>query len=292
MRARNIKPGLFKDEELADLPIEARYLFSGLWCLADCKGRLEDRPKVIKVEIFPFDENVSVAKVHHLLQLLADSGFIRRYETSSERYIHVINFEKHQNPHKQERDKGSQLPCPPLVEVLPVNNGTTSGFNRSDNGVKPEPLPVNNGVTRDDCGLLIADSLIPDSLIADCGKRKPAVLAFPLTQGPSSPVASGWPRFRARWTEITKSSVNIEQAAQAWVSIVTPDVEHLVFECLESYALCQQVVDGVLFNPDNWLWEQNRNKWQSRWPPARASPVPHLKKSTREIAMEQMGDLL
>jgi len=30
MRARNLKPGFFKNEELADLPFEARLLFAGL----------------------------------------------------------------------------------------------------------------------------------------------------------------------------------------------------------------------------------------------------------------------
>jgi len=35
MRARNTKPGLFQNEQLAELPIEARWLFVGLPMLAD-----------------------------------------------------------------------------------------------------------------------------------------------------------------------------------------------------------------------------------------------------------------
>ena len=52
-RARNIKPGFFKNELLAEMPPETRLLFMGLWCLADREGRFEDRPKKIKMELFP-----------------------------------------------------------------------------------------------------------------------------------------------------------------------------------------------------------------------------------------------
>ena len=54
-RARNIKPGFFKNEELAECSLAARLCFPGLWLLADREGRLEDRPKRIKGELFPFD---------------------------------------------------------------------------------------------------------------------------------------------------------------------------------------------------------------------------------------------
>ena len=44
-RARNIKPGFFRNADLVEMPIEARLLFIGLWTLADRSGRLEDRPR-------------------------------------------------------------------------------------------------------------------------------------------------------------------------------------------------------------------------------------------------------
>jgi hypothetical protein len=48
-RARNIKPAFFKNEQLVELGMSTRLLFIGLWCLADREGRLEDRPKRIKM---------------------------------------------------------------------------------------------------------------------------------------------------------------------------------------------------------------------------------------------------
>ncbi|WP_461949107.1 hypothetical protein ACOKPE_14565 [Acinetobacter baumannii] len=47
-RSRNIKPSFFMNEDIIELPYEARLLFIGLWTLADREGRLENRPKKIK----------------------------------------------------------------------------------------------------------------------------------------------------------------------------------------------------------------------------------------------------
>lgn len=98
MRARNIKPGYFKNEDLLDCEPLARILFSGLWCMADREGRLEDRPKKIKIEILPCDNCDTDA----LLQQLHDHGLIIRYEVAGERYIEIPTFSEHQRPHNNE----------------------------------------------------------------------------------------------------------------------------------------------------------------------------------------------
>ena len=38
MRARNLKPGFFKNETLAEIEPLGRLLFQGLWCMADREG--------------------------------------------------------------------------------------------------------------------------------------------------------------------------------------------------------------------------------------------------------------
>ena len=108
-RARNIKPGFFENEYLAELSFEARLLFIGLWTLADREGRLEDRPKRIKATLFPYDE----LDVNKLLQQLASSSdkFIVRYEHEGEKYIQIANFSKHQNPHIKEPVSTIPAPC-------------------------------------------------------------------------------------------------------------------------------------------------------------------------------------
>ena len=105
-RSRNIKPGLYKNDYLAECSIAARYLFPGLWMLADREGRLEDRPRRIKAEIYPYDN----LDVDALLDELWQRKFINRYEISGEYYIEIVNFKKHQNPHCKESE--SEIPAP------------------------------------------------------------------------------------------------------------------------------------------------------------------------------------
>ena len=106
-RARNIKPGFFKNELLAEMPPETRLLFMGLWCLADREGRFEDRPKKIKMELFPCDS----FSIEDSLAMLAKDGFLLRYEVDGKRYAQVVNFTKHQMPHHKEVP--SEIPAPP-----------------------------------------------------------------------------------------------------------------------------------------------------------------------------------
>ena len=97
-RSRNIKPGLFDNDLLAEIPAIGRLLFIGLWTIADREGRLEDRPKKIKAQVLPYDE----CEVESLLEGLASRGFIARYSVAGTGFIQVQNWHKHQQPHVKE----------------------------------------------------------------------------------------------------------------------------------------------------------------------------------------------
>lgn len=118
-RARNIKPGLFENEELAELGPFDRLLFIGLWTLADREGRLEDRPKRIKMKLFPGDDY----DVDEGLAALAEKGFVTRYEVEGYAVVEVANFLKHQKPHGTEKDS-----------VLPNSNGFLTVNERGKGG--------------------------------------------------------------------------------------------------------------------------------------------------------------
>lgn len=105
-RSRNIKPGFFTNEVLGELEPLARLLFAGLWCHADREGRLEDRLKRLRPQIFPFDD----CNIEELAQCLHDAGMILRYVIDGKRYIQILNFKKHQNPHIKEAQ--STIPAP------------------------------------------------------------------------------------------------------------------------------------------------------------------------------------
>ncbi|MDC5478011.1 hypothetical protein OHW93_17000 [Acinetobacter baumannii] len=103
-RARNIKPSFFQNENIVELSFEARLLFIGLWTLADREGRLENRPKKIKMSLFPADD-INVAEQ---LENISKLGFIELYNADDIDVIQIVNFVKHQNPHGLEKD--SELP--------------------------------------------------------------------------------------------------------------------------------------------------------------------------------------
>jgi hypothetical protein len=153
MRARNIKPALFKNEVLGSADPLYTILFEGLWCMADREGRLQDRPARIKAEVFPY-RNVDIEA---MLGWLTEAHFIDRYTTKLGNVISVVEFLKHQRPHKNE----------PQSELLPRKQRLNT-TKTSTNGGR---APTNVGRTRSDSGSLIADSgfLIPDTGSLDSG---------------------------------------------------------------------------------------------------------------------------
>src|SRR5262245_25864231 len=105
-RIRDLKPGFFLNEELAELAPETRLLFAGLWTIADREGRLLDNPRRIKAQIFPYEDR----DVDTMLASLHQSHFILRYQVDGERYVQIVNFAKHQKVHPKEA--ASELPAP------------------------------------------------------------------------------------------------------------------------------------------------------------------------------------
>jgi len=83
--------------------------------MADKKGRLEDRPKRIKVEILPYDDG----DINDHLKCLEKNGFIKRYQAEGGHYIAILNWSKHQNPHIKEAP--STIPAPENPGQVPEN---------------------------------------------------------------------------------------------------------------------------------------------------------------------------
>lgn len=146
-RSRNIKPGLYKNVELADAPVGARYLFTGLWCIADREGRLKDSPKWIKAEIFPYDSDISIAQVHAWLQDLHGSKCIERYSVGGENYIQVVNFLKHQNPHHKEKPSDIPAPPPKSPELAPDKSRASIGQDLDKSGTSPGQVSDKSGTS-------------------------------------------------------------------------------------------------------------------------------------------------
>jgi len=180
-RARNVKPSFFTNDDLAELPFEYRLLFIGLWTLADREGRLEDRPKKIRMAVFPTDD----VDVDRGLEALAGRGFILRYQVDGGRYIEILTFRKHQNPHH--REPASTIPAPgsggmdePSAQgkpraPAPSMGEASPGQGGGSNPVTPEAIPGQappDATCQGGSAVLIPDSpfLIPPSPLPQPGE--------------------------------------------------------------------------------------------------------------------------
>lgn len=152
-RARNIKPSFFTNDDLSELNPLSRLLFIGMWTVADYKGCFEYKPKRLKVQLLPYDD----CDIEQLVSDLEKSGFISIYSVQGQQYGKVINFEKHQNPHKNEREKGSEIPDISLAD----GENSTNSYNLQNIEINRDQ----NGTDRADSFNLIPDSLnlIPDN---------------------------------------------------------------------------------------------------------------------------------
>jgi len=158
-RARNIKPSFFSNELLAELPAFDRLLFIGLWCLADREGRLEDRPKRIKMELFPCDSY----DVDSGLADLCAAGFVIRYQVEGFSVVEIVNFHKHQSPHGSEKDS-----------TLPDKDGYLTVNERAKNVVLTgKSKKVHVKATLVNVKPPLENALIPDSLIPDSPNPDP-----------------------------------------------------------------------------------------------------------------------
>ena len=139
-RTRQINPGFFTNDELAEITPLGRLLFAGLWVIADREGRLEDRPKKIKAEILPYDD----CDIDDLLNQLAKAGFIERYKVDIPR-----------------ADQGSTKDTPRMPSSLylvssnsEINNNSLTSINNKQTGNEKEVNQKNHTlaeIENDEC---------------------------------------------------------------------------------------------------------------------------------------------
>jgi len=131
-RIRSIKPEFFRHVELYEaekatgLPLRVAY--AGLWTVADREGRFRWRPRVLVLDVLPFDE-VDFAAV---LDALAEHGFIVRYEVGAEQFGFIPSFGSHQ--HVNQREPASSLPGPDGARASTCENIPAHGEGKGREG--------------------------------------------------------------------------------------------------------------------------------------------------------------
>lgn len=256
-RARNIKPAFFTNDELSELPPLARLLFIGLWTIADYKGCFEYKPKRLKVQLLPYDD----CDIEQLVSALDKSRFISIYSVQGQTYGKVLNFNKHQNPHKNEKEKGSDIPDIELRDDIDgINSIQNNGLenienNRDKNGTAHDQ----NGTDPADSLNLIPDSLNPDSLNLNTENRDP--------------------RF-----DLSLSDVNTRLSMAGLKNISQHDLNVLLIQLQDAYSHKKQMVKNqILGKAFEWIKRQQETPLKT--------PSQSITKTTAQILAEQRMQL-
>lgn len=137
-RIRTIKPDAFKSESLSTVPREMRWTFAGLWTYSDDAGRGRDDVRLIKAELYPLDDAVSLAVVGADLEHLAGIGCVCRYEADGRKYFHMPAWLEHQ---RINRPTPSKLPPCPKHDSAMSEPAPPEEDSMSDHGGLTEPSP-------------------------------------------------------------------------------------------------------------------------------------------------------
>jgi hypothetical protein len=208
MRTRNVKPGFFMNEHLAECSAHARLLFIALWCQADCDGRLEDRPPRIRALAFPFEPSL---QIESLLGELASRDFITRYSAEGKSVISICKFREHQNPHPKETSVN--LPDQPFISAA-SRLQTPLSYPPSPNHLDSlEPLPSTEADSKPSTGPVLKSrgrqsASAGDPALTD-GDR--ILLVFPVTGRGSAE----WYLTEAKVTEYRETFPTLDVMAES-----------------------------------------------------------------------------
>lgn len=240
-RARNIKPGFFTNDMIAEMTPWARLTFIGLWTLADKAGRMLYRPKKIKMELFPGD-NIDVEP---LIEELIEHGFVEVYETDGITVLSVINFSKHQNPHPKEKE--SELPPKKPGESTIRENKRQAAESNGPAAKRPDPA------------VLIPDVLIPDS---GCPDTKNGAAAPDVVVPPPSKAPGYTDEFEAFWSEWPKGKGNKKKAFDQWKRLrPDADLQAVIRDRVQAWKKTRKWQQGYITHAERWLrdrgWEDD-----------------------------------
>jgi hypothetical protein len=305
-RARNIKPGFYKNEDLAECSVWARLIFPGLWMLADREGRLEDRPKRIKGELLPFDAQ----EVEPLLAELAAKydaqgvPFIVRYENSDGRFIQISKFSANQTPHYSE--KRSVIKPPPLQEPGLFDDMQIPGIgvhgdhrtpgigvgNGSSGNDDDHLIPGKHGSSRGGRNPLTPDSLTPDSGLLTPDSPNPdsptaaAAAALPSPKRPSSEQAHGPPPQQPPST-YPPDDFEVTTAMEQWAKTEAPNAD-------VSRETAKFRDHEFAHTPGSWTakwrtWMRTASDGTSHKQPARSGETPYERAQREKVELATGG---
>lgn len=145
-RIRYLKPDFTMDEDIAEVSIHARFLYQNLWCHMDRSGVCEASSRIIKAQIFPYDDEVTSKKVETYLKELIDHGFLFPVIYKGKAYLYCPTLVKHQKIHPKEQSKHGIPADHLLAATQPEKNPASNLLATSQPEIFPANLPlIGNG---------------------------------------------------------------------------------------------------------------------------------------------------
>jgi len=159
-RIRTVKPELFESPSLAKVSRDSRYVFIGLFTLADDQGRLRYIPKRLAGDLFPLDDDVTPAHIEQWIKELEEVDCVRVYDVGEKTYLYLPEWGTHQ---KIDHPSQSRFPEPPAKVSRRSREGLAPGSRILDLGSRildhgsladepeaeaPKPQPEPNDATK------------------------------------------------------------------------------------------------------------------------------------------------
>jgi hypothetical protein len=131
---RHVKPEFFKHEKVNDLSVGAQLAWIGLWVNSDKNGVFEWKPRVLKLNIFPYRD----IDIEPLLLELTKAGFIEKYTVDGQDYGISPKWKLHQHIGNREEASQFHYPLRPTqaglsqLQAMPQGVGQSVGKGKDD----------------------------------------------------------------------------------------------------------------------------------------------------------------
>lgn len=163
-RIRSVKPEFCTSDDTMALSRDARLTFILLWPFCDDGGVHLASLRKIKAEIYPSDEDVTLALLGKWLDEAIVQGLIGRFTFEGQQYLYVTGWKQHQRIDKPQPlrypqpDSPGAIPdhslfgggtvsaqAPTVPASLPMSSETIPEVVGEQDGAVPEPLPDHSG---------------------------------------------------------------------------------------------------------------------------------------------------
>ncbi len=243
MPTRILRDGINSSARINRLSPGAEILYRRLMSVADDYGRYYASPVAIRGACWP--THFAPPCEQDVSRLLAectqgDKPLITTYVVDGCSYLQLNDFnQKIRSKSKFPHNPGDlSADCRQIVDKMPA-------------------LDVVEGVVGDGVeGACVRGAVAPSVRAVLPTLRKPNVTDL---NGITSQ------RFDEFWDRYPRQQ-HRDAACHQWLSVVTIEVEPVLFACLQRYLDSDEVFRGAVANPEKWLLEQHRDRWQGNWP--------------------------